>query len=129
MFEARLKDSSTEIPARAQLNKTKDKLKERAVKIRSWYVVTRFLLAGIAVPALAQTPPAIQPQTPPRMMPYTAIFDPHFVPASVSGFLQEGDTVVGVSRGKLARAFPAADLAQHGVVLAQMPDGPIAVTW
>ena len=32
---------------------------------------------------LAQTaaPPATQPQTPPGMMPYTAILDPKFVPA------------------------------------------------
>jgi hypothetical protein len=91
-------------------------------------------LAGIAVPAIAQakaqTPPAaIYPQTPPGMMPYTAILDPQFVPAAEARFLQDDDILVGVARGEVAKAFPAADLTQHGSVNDQMPDGPIEVTW
>lgn len=63
------------------------------------------------------------------MMPYAAILDPQFVPASEAGFLQNEDTVLGVAHGNVAKAFPAADLAQHGSVNDQMPDGPIEVTW
>lgn len=83
---------------------------------------------------VAQATPAKQAQTAPAkqsrgIMPYTAVFDPQFVPASEAGFLHDDDTVIGVARGQVARAYPAADLTQHGVVLDQMPDGPIAVTW
>jgi quercetin dioxygenase-like cupin family protein len=82
----------------------------------------------LAMP-VAQASPAKKSQTPPRMMPYTAVLDPQFVPASEAGFLQDDDTVIGVARGSVAKAYPGADLTQHGVVLDQMPDGPIAVTW
>lgn len=82
----------------------------------------------LAMP-VAQASPAKKSQTPPRMLPYTAVLDPQFVPASEAGFLQDDDTVIGVARGKVARAYPGANLTQHGVVLDQMPDGPIAVTW
>ncbi len=75
---------------------------------------------------VAQAPAAKQPQ---GMMPYTAVLDPQFVPAYEAGFLHDDDTVIGVSRGAVARAYPGADLTQHGVVLDHMPDGPIAVTW
>lgn len=68
-------------------------------------------------------------QTPPAMLPYSAIDRPEFVTASEATYLQDDDVVVGVARGGVAKAFPAADLAQHGVVLDKMPDGPIAVTW
>jgi Protein of unknown function (DUF3179) len=63
------------------------------------------------------------------MMPYVAILEPQFVPAREAGFLQEDDFVIGVARGSMAKAYPAADLAQHGSVNDQMPDGPIEVTW
>lgn len=86
-------------------------------------------LAGIAVPAHAQTPPATRPPTPRGMMPYVAILDPQFVPAAEAGFLQDDDIVIGVARGSVAKTFPAADLAQHGSVNDRMPDGPIEVTW
>jgi Protein of unknown function (DUF3179) len=81
----------------------------------------------LATPAPAQT--QTQPQPPPGMMPYVAILEPQFVPASEAGFLQDDDTLIGVARGNVAKAFPAADLAQHGSVNDQMPDGPIEVTW
>ena len=81
------------------------------------------LLAGIAL-VLAQTPQA--PQAP---MPYTAIHQPEFVAASSATFLQDDDIVLGVTNGNVARAYPAADLAQHGAVSDVMPDGPISVTF
>ena len=78
-------------------------------------------VAGMTVPALAQAPPGA--------MPYTAIHDPEFVTASEAAFLQDDDILLGVSSGTVAKAFPAADLAQHGAVSDRMPDGPISVTW
>jgi len=95
-------------------------LKEREVRIRNWYVVTAILQAAISLPAVAQVQ---------GMMPYVAILDPQFVSASDAGFLQDDDVLIGVARGNVAKAFPAADLAQHGSVNDQMPDGPIEVTW
>jgi hypothetical protein len=65
---------------------------------------------------------------PPRM-PYVAVHDPVFVPASKAVFAQDGDLVVGVTRGKTAKAYLALDLTQHGSVDDSMPDGPIEVTW
>lgn len=62
-------------------------------------------------------------------MPYTAILDPQFVPAAQANFLQEYDTLIGVAHGTVAKAYPAADLAQHGSVNDQTPDAPIEVTW
>ncbi|HEY3825716.1 MAG TPA: DUF3179 domain-containing (seleno)protein, partial [Bryobacteraceae bacterium] len=101
------------------------------MNIRNRNIVTTLVLAGIAVPGIAQKipPAATQPQTPPGMMPYTSIQEPQFVPASAANFLQDDDTVIGVVRGAITRAYPAADLAQHGSVSDRMPDGPIAVTW
>lgn len=68
-------------------------------------------------------------QTPPGMMPYVAILEPQFVSTPEAGFLQDDDILIGVASGNVAKAFPAADLAQHGSVNDQMPDGPIEVTW
>src|SRR5688572_20832542 len=79
------------------------------------------LLSGMAVLVLAQT--ATGP------MPYTAIHHPEFVPASEATFLQDDDILVGITRGEVAKAYPAADLAQHGAVFDKMPDGPVSVTW
>jgi hypothetical protein len=85
------------------------------------------LVAGIAGPALAQIPQGTQPPLAP--MPYTAIHHPEFVAASEATFLQDDDILLGVASGKVAKAFPAADLTQHGAVADQLPDGPISVTW
>jgi hypothetical protein len=68
-------------------------------------------------------------QKAPAMLPYTTVDHPQFVPASQASFLTDTDIVIGVSSGGVAKAYPAADLAQHGDVQDQMPDGPIAVTW
>jgi hypothetical protein len=104
------------------------------VRILRWNSMVRVFLAGIATAvvqgqssAQAQTP--AQSKTPPGPMPYVAILDPQFIPALEAGFLQDDDIVIGVARGTVAKAFPAADLTQHGSVNDEMPDGPIEVTW
>jgi hypothetical protein len=78
------------------------------------------LLVAFAVQASAQTP---------GMMPYVAIQMPEFVAAAEAGFLQDDDILLGVVSGHVAKAYPAADLAQHGAVADTVPDGPISVTW
>jgi hypothetical protein len=75
--------------------------------------------------AFAQT----QQQKAPPMMPYTTIDHPEFVSASEATFLVDTDVVIGVSSHGVTKAYPGADLAQHGDVQDQMPDGPIAITW
>ena len=65
----------------------------------------------------------------PKIMPYTTVDHPRFIPASQATFLASDNVLVGVSHADVAKAYPAADLTQHGVVQDQMPDGPIAVTW
>jgi hypothetical protein len=82
------------------------------------------LAAGLAVSssALAQNKA-------PEMMPYTTVDHPEFVKASEASFLSDSDVVIGVSSGGVTKAYPGADLTQHGVVQDQMPDGPIAITW
>jgi hypothetical protein len=49
--------------------------------------------------------------------------------AAAVRFLQDEDILLGVASGKVAKAFPAADLSQHGAVFDQVADGPISVTW
>ena len=65
----------------------------------------------------------------PPMMPYVAVHQPVFVPASKAPFALDDDLVIGVAQGKTAKAFMALDLTQHGSVDDVMPDGPIEVTW
>ncbi len=60
---------------------------------------------------------------------YRPIDHPQFVPAAQAGFLAPSNLLIGVSEGGVAKAFPAAILAQHGIVEDRMPDGPITVTW
>lgn len=62
-------------------------------------------------------------------LPYTTIDHPQFVSAAQASFLGPKDIVLGVTEGRTAKAYPAAILAQHGVVQDSMADGPIAVTW
>ena len=49
-------------------------------------------------------------------MPYTAIHQPEFVAASEATFLQDDDILLGITSGKVVKAYPAADLSQHGAV-------------
>jgi len=76
--------------------------------------------AGVAAQSAAPGPPR---------MPYVAVHEPVFVPASTATFAQDADLVIGVARSKVAKAYMAADLWQHGSVDDEMPDGPIEVTW
>ena len=62
-------------------------------------------------------------------LPYVTIDHPQFTPASQATFLSPNDILIGVTDGKASKAYPAAILAQHGVVQDQMADGPIAITW
>ena len=80
------------------------------------------LLAGTAVLVRAQSPPV----TP---MPYVANHHPEFVTAAEATFLQQEDILLGVVSGNVAKAFPAADLGQHGSVFDRLPDGPVSITW
>jgi uncharacterized protein DUF3179 len=85
---------------------------------------TIMLAAGLAV-----TSSAVAQNKAPEMMPYTTVDHPELVSAAEASFLSDTDVVVGVSRGGVTKAYPGADLAQHGAVQDQMPDGPIAITW
>lgn len=71
---------------------------------------------------------AAQKQATPSL-PYTAVHDPQFIPASSATFLHDPDRVIGLMAGAVAKAYPAAILSQHGLVEDQSPSGPIAVTW
>ena len=64
-----------------------------------------------------------------KSMPYKTVDHPEFVPASQATFAGDSDRVIGVMDGKVAKAYLAADLAQHGVVQDRLSSGPIAVTW
>lgn len=62
-------------------------------------------------------------------LPYKPIDQPQFLAAAAADFLQPANLLIGVSSGDVVRAYPAAILAQHGIVEDRMPDGPITVTW
>ena len=64
-----------------------------------------------------------------QALPYAAVHDPQFVPVSDAAFVSDEDRVIGLMSGKIAKAYPASILSQHGLVEDQSPDGPIAVTW
>jgi hypothetical protein len=91
----------------------------------AWIFVS---LAGLVQPVLAQTTPPAPPslQTP---MPHTAIHEPVFVTAAEATFLQDDDILLGIASRSVSKAYPAADLTQHGAVSDVVPDGPISVTW
>ena len=62
-------------------------------------------------------------------MPHTTVDGPQFVPAAQAAFLSDSDVLLGIARGGVAKAYPAADVGQHGAVHDRMPDSPVAVTW
>jgi hypothetical protein len=43
--------------------------------------------------------------------------------------MSDRDRMIGVTDGKIAKAYPAGILAQHGLVQDKLKAGPIAVTW
>ncbi len=88
----------------------------------------RFSLPAILLLLAVGAARAAQAPAQPRL-PYKAIHDPQFIPASAASFLNDPDRVIGVMVGKVAKAYPAAILSQHGLVEDQSPAGPIAVTW
>jgi len=84
----------------------------------------------IAAALLLLTGTALAFQTPARPnLPYRAIENPEFIPAKEATFMSDGDRMIGVAEGNLAKAYPASILAQHGLVQDKLSDGPIAVTW
>lgn len=93
--------------------------------------LSMLILAGTCVWAQPQDfgLPKDLPPVPPNMMPYVAVLEPQFIPASKATFLEDNFIVIGVAKNNIAKAYPAADLGQHGSVNDQMPDGPIEVTW
>jgi Protein of unknown function (DUF3179) len=87
------------------------------------------LMTLFAAVAIAFVPRLARATTKKLDLPYVTIDHPQFVLASQATFLSPDDMLIGVTDGKTAKAYPAAILAQHGVVQDQMADGPIAVTW
>jgi Protein of unknown function (DUF3179) len=65
----------------------------------------------------------------PKSLPYTPVHDPEFIAASQAAFLDGDDRVIGLMSGRVAKAYPAGILIQHGLVEDRSPSGPIAVTW
>jgi hypothetical protein len=92
------------------------------MKWRIGAVLLLALPAGTAEFVLAQS----QQATP---LPYTAVHQPEFVPASEATYIQDDDILLGITSGNVAKAYPAGDLSQHGAVFDRVPDGPISVTW
>jgi uncharacterized protein DUF3179 len=88
-------------------------------------LMTAAVTAGVL---LANGVPAFQSPAPPPL-PYTAVHDPQFIPESDATFMNDEDRVIGVMTGRVAKAFPAGILSQHGLVEDQSPKGPIAITW
>ena len=84
-----------------------------------------FELSGLMLVAAST---ALAFQTKPSL-PYKAIENPEFIPAGQATFMSDRDRLIGVSDGKIAKAYPAGILAQHGLVQDKLSDGPIAVTW
>jgi hypothetical protein len=78
------------------------------------------LAAGVCVAFQAPKKPSL---------PYAAIEHPEFIPASQANFMGDRDRLIGVTDGKIAKAYPAAILAQHGLAQDKLAAGPIAVTW
>ena len=72
---------------------------------------------------------ACQEKSAPKDLPYVTVDHPEFITAQQASFLADPDRLIGVMDGKTAKAYPAAILAQHGVVQDRLQAGPIAVTW
>ena len=72
---------------------------------------------------------ACQEKSSPKDLPYVTVDHPEFITAEQASFLADPDRLIGVMDGKTAKAYPAAILAQHGVVQDRLQAGPIAVTW
>ena len=84
----------------------------------------QFLSFAALLAILATAPPS-----PAQDMPYVAVHNPQFIPAADATFLNSNDRVIGLMSGKVAKAYPAGILWQHGLVEDTSPTGPIAITW
>jgi hypothetical protein len=84
------------------------------------------VLSGFRVEA--QTAPS-QPSPALAKLPYTAVHEPQFISPSEVNFMRPDDQLIGIVIGKVAKAYPAGIVAQHGLVEDETPDGPIAITW
>jgi hypothetical protein len=89
--------------------------------LNRWHAVA-LVLAGLAATAAAQKKAA-------ERLPYEAVHRPEFIAAASATFMSDSDRVIGITVGTQARCYPAAILAQHGLVEDQSPSGPIAITW
>jgi len=71
------------------------------------------------------------PQSPgaPAKLPYVAVHNPEFISVSQVNFMRPDDRLIGIMVGKVAKAYPAGIVSQHGLVEDSTPDGPIAITW
>lgn len=102
--------------------------REAGPSTKTGQIVWLLTLCAIAM-AVLSAPQWMAAQAKRTNLPYITIDNPQFVSASQATFLSPNDLLIGVTDGKTAKAYPAAILAQHGVVQDRMGDGPIAVTW
>lgn len=91
---------------------------------KRWVLAVALLGVGVALGASRGAQKGAEAR-----LPYTAIHDPQFISASAATFLHDPDRVIGIMSGKVAKAYPAAILSQHGLVEDESPTGPIAITW
>ena len=97
------------------------------MRTRSFFAIAPLTLLLVSACADSQTPP--EQAVPKRNLGYTAVHNPEFIPAAEANFVEPDDRVIGVMIGKVAKAYPAGILSQHGLVEDQSPSGPIAITW
>jgi hypothetical protein len=85
-------------------------------------------LAAVGLALVALCSPQDKSTTEKRL-PYVTVDHPEFIPAAQAHFVGGTDRLIGVMDGKVAKAYPASILSQHGVVQDRLAAGPIAVTW
>lgn len=89
----------------------------------------RLQAAAVLIGLAAVLPNCAQDNAAPKRMPYVTVDHPEFIPARQAQFMNGMDRLIGVTDGKVAKAYPASILSQHGVVQDRLAAGPIAVTW
>ena len=91
--------------------------------MRAWqaaFAVVGLVLVGLCFAQKQQTE---------KSLPYTTVDHPEFITAAQAHFMGDSDRLIGVMDGKVAKAYAASILSQHGVVQDRLAAGPIAVTW
>ena len=89
----------------------------------------RFLTASMVAGAFLVNGVSALQTPPPANLPYIAVHDPQFISVGAATFMNDEDRVIGLMSGKIAKAYPAGILSQHGLVQDRSPKGPIAITW